>query len=198
MAFSHASILHNVLAAVVWGPTALSGSSPYYTGGTVLGYTESGVEVGIKQEWVEVRGEESGAELLDLRYAGTDVSCAMTLKQWDDAALAIAFPGGLTATGSTSSTKNVVLPGTLTLGSPGRDNAGVLLCVPVDITNGKILLMRKAIPRADQALRLQMKLRSPNLLAVAFHGVQDTSIASGNARYASRNTFIGNYLDTSI
>ena len=204
MAYSAAAIITqavgvDVAYGLVWAPTALSGSVPYYTGGTLLGYTTEGAILAYKQEWVEIRGDESGKELLDLRYAGTDLSFTATLMETSDATLQRMFPGGLTSTGGVSGVKNVEWPGTLKLGTSGRDHAGVLLFVPASAaTVGKIVIMRNAIPRAQEAAQMAMQLRKSLAHAVAFHGTQDRSIASSNARYNSRNTFFGNFLDTSI
>lgn len=195
MALDHTKI-HWGISEVIVSPTTLTGGSPY--GGTVIGYTESGVELILDEEWIEVRGEESGKKLLDLRYAGTDGSMAFTLKQWDDNTIVRAFPGGLTATGSTSSTKNVLIPGTLTLGSSGRDNAILMGIFPLDTTNGKVILARQAIPHLTAASRLAWKLKDPTLLPITVHCVEDTSISSANARFSSRCIYVGDADDTTV
>ena len=152
----------------------------------------------MEQEWLEVRGAESGKALLDLRYAGTDASVVVALKQWDANTVARFFPGALTATGGTSGKILAQLPGTLTLGSSGRDNAGVLLIAPLDTTNNSIVLVRVALPHPEAQARLAWKLKNALMLPLAFRAVEDTSISSANARYNHRTLFIGDITDTTV
>ena len=197
MGYSHSDILYQP-SHVIWAPTSLTPGTPVAYGGTNLGYIEGGVAISISEEWTEVPGEESGKALLDLRYAGTDIALAFTVRQWDAAGVARAFPGGLTATGATSGDKMVQFPGTLALGASGRDHADILMIAPVDTTNGRFIIVRKAIPRLQANARLDWMLRKPSLLPLEVRAVEDTSISTSSARYNSRTVYIGDLTDAAI
>lgn len=195
MGYSHSDILYQP-SHVIWAPTSFTPGTPVAYGGTNLGYIEGGIAISVSEGWTEVMGEESGQALLDLRYAGTDLSIAFTLRQWDAGALILAFPGGLTATGATSGDKMVQFPGTLALGASGRDHAGILMIAPIDTTNGRYIVIRKAIPRLQENAKIDWMLRRPSLLPLIVRAVEDTSILTSSARYNSRTAYIGDGTDT--
>lgn len=197
MGYSHSDILYQP-SHVIWAPTSFTPGTPVAYGGTNLGYIEGGIAITIDEDWVDVPGEEAGKSLLDLRYAGTAVAIAFTLRQWDTAALQRAFPGGLTATGATSGDKMVQFPGTLALGASGRDNAGQMMIAPVDTVNGRYIIARVAIPRLQPGAKIEWALRRPSLIPLLVTCVADETISSAAARYNSRTLYIGDATDGAL
>lgn len=196
MALDASEILHQP-GELIWAATDVSIASPM--GGTSLGYTDDGVRLRDRQGRVVLKGEESGERILDVVYTDTEVILAVTLLQWNDTNLARAFPGGLTATGATSGEKVIQYPGTLVPGTKlSSGSGGVLVFAPLDLTNNKLLLARKAIPLQDETAELALRLKDSTKLRLLFYCIEDTAIASSNARYNSRILAIGDRRDLSV
>lgn len=172
-------------------------SAAYPHGGTDLGGTETGVRLRANIGRAILKAEESGSRILDVVYTETELWLSSTLHQWNDDNLALAFPGGLTAAGS-SGDSVVTFPGTELAGSRQSANAGVLVFSPLDLTNNKVLLARRAVPMLAESAELAWRLREPTKFPLIFYCLNDESIASSNARYSSRAVAIGNRTDLTI
>lgn len=181
---------------LAFGSTDLSTAFPH--GGSDLGASETGVRLVTKLGRFILKSEESGERILDTIYTDAELMLFVTLHQWNDVNLARAFPGGLTAAGASSGKKVVQFPGTLKPGTKGSANSGVLVFSPLDLTNNKVVLVRKAAPMLAETAELNLKLKSPTTLSLVFYCLEDTSIGSSNARYPSRVLAIGDRDDLTI
>ena len=121
----------------------------------------------------------------------------VTLHQWNDQNVQLAFPG-LTAVGSSSGERVIEFPGTQLAGTRQSANAITLAFSPLDLTNNKVLLARRAIPMLQETFELFWRLRDPTTLSLIFYLTNDESIATSDARYASRAAAIGDRDDLSI
>ena len=179
----------------VWNPTDLSAAFPH--GGTDLGATETGVRLRANQGRVVLKAEESGSRILDVVYTETELWLLVTLHQWNTANVQRAFPGGLSAAGS-SGAQVVQFPGTELAGRRQSANAGVLVFSPLDLTNNRVLLARRAVPMLAEAAEIAWRLKMPTTLPLIFYLLNDESIASTNARYNSRALAIGARADLDV
>ena len=180
---------------LIWAATDLSIVSPH--GGTNLGYTKDGVRLIISQEDREIKAEETGVAIQEIIAIGSNITIEATLYQTDDNVLAKVFHN--TATGGVSGNKVLEFPGsTYYPGAKLSAKAGVLVFSPVDLTNNKVILLRNAIPSAKIPLNLDFAVSKDTAYDVAFRGLPDTSIGSGDGRYDSRTCAIGDRRDITI
>lgn len=125
---------------VSWGATAIGSAHPH-TGGTGLGLT-LGAELIPNLHLLDVPTEERG-QRYDTLYMGASPILRITFRQWDDTVLQRAFPGGLSAAGS--SERVVKIPGTLKPGTRLTSLAGILILTPTDTTVQKALIAYSAV-----------------------------------------------------
>lgn len=183
-------------AFLAWGCDDLSAAFPH--GGTDLGASETGVRLHAKVGRLVLKAEESGERILDVLYTETELMLTVVLHQWNDTNLALAFPGGLTAAGATTSEKVIQFPGTEKAGARQSANADVLVASPIDLTNNKAILARRAIPMIQETAELNWRLRDPTKLALVFYCTNDEAINAANAKYNSRCLAIGDRTDITI
>lgn len=181
---------------LVWNPTDLSAAFPHGSG-TDLGATETGVRLRANLGRLVLKAEEAGERILDVVYAETELTLTVVLHQWNNQNVQLAFPGGLTVAGA-SGNRVVQFPGTLTAGTRMSANAGVLVFSPLDLTNNRVLLARRAIPMAQESAEIAWRLKEPTKLPLVFYLANDESIASTNSRYNSRSVAIGVRTDLTI
>jgi len=178
---------------LIWAPTDLSAASPH--SGTSLGFTRDGIRLEHNISYKSILTEETGVAPQDVIYLGGALQITATLMQWDDTAIQRIFPN--TATGGTSGNKVVEFPGSGVYPGYKLSNAGAVLAYsPTDLTNGEMVLFRKAIALGTR--EIPMRTAEETVLSVVFIAIPDTSIASGNARYDSRTVAIGDRTDLSI
>jgi len=180
---------------LVWGATDISIALPH--GGTELGFTTDGIRLSHNQETREIIAEETGIAPQEIVYLGEAWRLEVVLKQWDDDVLARLFPN--TVAGGTSGELVIEYPGgTAFPGFKLSGQADVLVFSPTDLTNNKVVLVRKAVPVA--AREISFGVGEDSDLAVIFHAIPDESILSGdaNGRFDSRTIAIGDRLDLTI
>lgn len=177
---------------LIWAPTNLALANPY--GGTALGFTEEGVRLRIDASTIVVTGEELGPEPLRVLWGGAAPKLFVEFLQWDTNTIQRAFPGGLSAAGT--SARIITLPGTLL---PGQAiPTATLLFVPDDTTNNKAVLFHKVAPAIQETAELQFRLRSRSTLPVVFHAMREDGVVSTDAEYNYRLMAIGKLSDLSI
>lgn len=125
---------------VSWGATAIGSAHPH-TGGTGLGLT-LGAELSANIHLIDVPTEERGPRY-DGLYLGASPVLRIIFRQWDATVLQRAFPGGLTAAGS--SERVVKIPGTLKPGTRLSSLAGILILTPTDTTVQKAMIAYSAV-----------------------------------------------------
>lgn len=179
---------------LAWGATDLA--LPFPHGGVDLGFTDDGLRVVPKLGRLILKGEESGMRILQVRYLDVEATLFATLLQWNDDTVARAFPGGLTAVGTSSGTRVVQLPGTLLPGA--RPPAAVLVFSPLDTATNKVVLVRRAVPMLTEAATINFKLKDQTKLEVVFYCEEDTTIATTSPRYPTRILGIGPKADLAI
>lgn len=159
---------------LVKDPTSLSGSFPY--GGTALGYTRDGFRLHAVPGEMAVLRARDRKRGFDYLYTGDgEIALKVDFIQVDDDVLGLAYPGGLTAAGSSTGAKIVTLPGTLKPGAFGSEFASKFLFVPDNTRRGKWILFRKAMPWLEETAEQHARRRHPLSYPLVFKALVDTA-----------------------
>lgn len=181
---------------IIWGATDLAIADPY--GGTALGLTRDGVRLTVQQSSRDITAEETGVSIQETIFLGSNIRMEATMYQWDPDVLGRVFHNS--AVGSVDNTDQVVeFPGNNYVpGSKLSAKAGVVVFVPTDTTNNKVILLRNAIPMSPATFGLDFSVGKDLVLPIVFVGLADTTIGSGDARYPSRVGAIGKITNLTI
>lgn len=152
-------------------PTDLTTAFPH--GGTGLGVVRN-ILFRPETRYVDVIAEEFGERVESIAVAQGCVLVG-TLQSWDDEALRHIFWN--TVEGTVSSRRKVIE------GSSGTNRAGhllssrsVVLCFSPDDTDRQpMLLIRRALPFAQESMEATLAINSDIALAFGFAGIRDTS-----------------------
>lgn len=151
-----------------WSPTSLASEAGY---GTLLGFCENGIEVGINYGAHPLHVEESGKVPTDFLFSGAPLTVSAILKNFSAATLARLFPGQ-------SSSAAVKIPGSIKPGSLLKTSyASRLLFVPENTTSNPIFILQSAMPRIKGKFSLS-RVRDTNF-PITFDSMTNTDDADG-------------------
>ena len=146
-------------------------------GGTDIGFTEGGVDIGIDCQQIVITSDQYGATPLNTKNTGSVVTVKFVLKETSYANLAkCLYESTLRTTGGSA----VGVGGLLAGAVDGLTVAVALLLHPVDIANGTLtndVNVWKAVPRPGWKTKL-----GPNketLFEVEFLALRDSSKTAG-------------------
>lgn len=175
-------------------PTNIAAGQSFPYGGTSLGYTLEGCVLKPDVQ-VEPLTAEDVSGVFDWLFLGGDPTLEVDLMQWDDDAVAKAFPGIMTSTGSSTGNKLVNLPG-IPKGSlmSGQTGAALkILFCPDDARGGKFVLFRAAMPLPRESAEIRMRRADPLTLPLVFRAGRDLTVA-----YAGQRVVAGDRRDISL
>lgn len=150
------------------------------TGGSVLGFSESGLSVFIGDEYIVDPSDDTGAGAATVFYAGGDPILTITLKQWDDAALAAAFPSQYAAAND-----RIQIPGSLAPGDSMLDSAVILEFRPDSSAHSTVLAL-KAVFEGHESQPIPMRTQVSKRVTLRFRCLPDDDVEEGDAQYAYR------------
>jgi hypothetical protein len=142
-----------------WNPTDLSSEDTY---GTLLGFSEAGIEFLLNPIHKVFRGEE-GYNVLKL-YLGSKPQIKAILKNWNQKALEACFPGVI-------SSENILYPNTIKPGTRLDQSPYIapLLFMPEDEgVDANIILFQEASPGTDEQGRILFSANEDSTLSVVF------------------------------
>ena len=156
-----------------WNPTGFTTENQY---GTLLGYTESGVQFRPNISVIPVRTEERGAEPSLVIYTGASPVLTVVLQNYNNTMISRLFPGML-------GTNAINYPGSF---FPGTDLANTsthykpLLFMPVNETDHFCLLFQKAVPSLVETAQLNLQHDKRVFFTGVFRAIRKTSHADGS------------------
>lgn len=153
-------------------PTDLSTAFPH--GGTGLGVVRS-IIFRPEFRYEDITAEEFGGERVESLAVSQGCILAATLQSFDGEALRNLFWN--TEAGSVSSVRGVKesSAGSTRAGFLLSSRSVVLLFSPDDTDHAPMLLIRRALPQAQESMEGTLNLDSDVAMAFAFVGIRDTS-----------------------
>jgi hypothetical protein len=155
-------------------PTDLSIAFPH--GGTALGEVYM-ARAAYTSGYFDVTAEEYGNRVVESVWSGENVAFGCVLRQFDEAAVAAAFPN--TATGTKS--QRVSVKGWEDAASPVRPGhlastrSAKLLFSPLDSDRCRALILYRALPRVAEAWDLRFAFDARQEIPVLFLAIPDSN-----------------------
>jgi len=159
-------------------PTNLAAEANY---GTLLGFSEGGIEVVAMIGTALSRAEERGIEPVAKWYLGAQLQIRAVLKNYNATVLAAAFPGLVTGS-------SVQYPSTIVAGTrlDSATYAHKLLFMPVDqCATNKLVLFQYAVPNLEANARLRAQTNVDLGFPVVWDAFRHPSASGANKPYAT-------------
>jgi len=189
--------ISKIVSAPGWlykSPTGVASAGQY---GTVLGFTEGGIVLRGNHRTRPIHAEEFGSEEVDSIDLGYSWKLYVSLKQWDDNTIQVAFPGDQTATGGTSSKQHFQYPGTGTTYYPGVKRSSLaaeFLFVPLDTTNYPIAYLAQGVGRIAPDSQMAFTQQRELMLDVIIDAYRNETISGS----AYRGVYVGDITDVTL
>lgn len=174
MAFSTFPDINELLRSecyVHWNTTSTATEAGW---GTKIGFSRGGHVFEPHYRTVDIHYEDTGEEIVDKIYIGSQPKIRVTLENYNATLLAILFPG--LNSGSTVKHPNNFLSGQSITGASYTSR---LMIVPRDSTNHKVLLFQRAAPNILETAKILMSHRDFSTFPVVFDALRKTNDADG-------------------
>jgi len=154
---------------------SISGTPAFPHGGTSLGYTESGIELEDRPgSLMPLSAEDRRRPFEYLMIGDTELSMHTDLLQWDNDALALAFPTVFSSAGATSGLRIVSIPSTFEDGALASTIVCQVLFVPDNTREGTYVYFPAAVPWPDESRRRMLKRSTIKSVPLVFRALEGT------------------------